>query len=267
MTYLEDVLRDLTAEADEVDRLVAGLEPEQWARPTPAPGWTVADQVAHLDFIFRIAGAAAADPAAFEAIAARAKNGFDAAVNAALGEYAGLSPDDLVSRWRAQRASTIAALGAVPEDATVPWLVNPLPPAVLACAGFMEVFAHGQDIADAVGARFERTDRIRHLCLFAVLTRDFGYQARGLTPPDVQFRYELTAPSGEVWEFGPADAEQRVVGSAADFCLLVTRRRHRDDLDVSAVGADADQWLDIAQAYRGPAGAGRTPGQFAVLQH
>jgi hypothetical protein len=32
-----------------------------------------------------------------------------------------------------------------------------------------------------------------------------------------------------------------------------------------ATGADADQWLDIAQAYRGPAGEGRRPGQFADL--
>jgi hypothetical protein len=54
-----------------------------------------------------------------------------------------------------------------------------------------------------------------------------------------------------------------VSGPAEDFCLLVTRRRHRKDLSVVASGAEAERWLDIAQAYRGPAGAGRTPGQFA----
>lgn len=259
---LDEVVKDLAAEGDEVDRLVADLSPEQWALPTPAPGWTVANQIAHLAFIFRLAGAAAADPPAFQAMAAKAKDGFDAAVNAALADYANDTPEQLLARWRAQRASTVEALAAVPPDSTVPWLVNPLPPAVLACAGIMELFAHGQDIADALGVRLERTDRIRHLCGFAMLTRDFGYQARGLTPPDVPFKFELTAPSGELWEFGPADAEQRVIGPAIDFCLLVTRRRHRDDLAVTAVGAEADRWLDIAQAYRGPAGPGRTPGQF-----
>lgn len=60
--------------------------------------------------------------------------------------------------------------------------------------------------------------------------------------------------------FGPEDAGQRVTGPLLDFCLLVTRRAHRDDLAVRAVGADADQWLDIAQAFAGPPGPGRAPG-------
>jgi uncharacterized protein (TIGR03084 family) len=108
------------------------------------------------------------------------------------------------------------------------------------------------------------TDRLGHLVAFAVRTWDFGYQARGLATPEVELRFEMTAPSGTVWQFGPADAPQRITGPAADFCLLVTRRRHRDDLALRASGADADAWLDIAQAYRGPAGAGRAPGQFAT---
>jgi len=116
--------------------------------------------------------------------------------------------------------------------------------------------------ADALGVARERTDRLWHVAWFATLTWDFGYQSRRLVPPEVQFRYELTAPSGAIWEFGPADAEQRITGPAEDFCLLVTRRRHREDLRIEAFGADADQWLDIAQAYRGPAGAGRQPNQF-----
>ena len=32
---------------------------------------------------------------------------------------------------------------------------------------------------------------------------------------------------------------------------------HRDDTDLVADGADADRWLDIAQAFAGPPGAGR----------
>jgi uncharacterized protein (TIGR03084 family) len=134
---------------------------------------------------------------------------------------------------------------------------------VLAAAGIMELFGHGQDVRDALGVERVYTDRIGHLAWFATRVWDFGYQARGLTPPDVQFRYELTAPSGARWDFGPADAAQRIEGPAADFCLLVTRRRHRDDLAVKASGEDAEAWLDLAQAYRGPAGPGRRPGQFA----
>lgn len=265
MTDLQQVIADLTAEAEEVDRMVADLEPYQWELPTPAPGWTIADQVAHLAFIFRIAGMAAAEPEAFKALAAEAGKDFNGAVNAALAGYRGGTHEELLARWRSERDAGIAALAAVPPGQVVPWLVNPLPPAILCCAGIMELFAHGQDIADTLGVRRAPTDRLVHLVGFAVLTRDFGYQSRGLTPPSTEFRYEITLPSGTPWKFGPADSAQRVEGPAADFCLLVTRRRHRDDLAVTATGAEADAWLDIAQAYRGPAGPGRTPGQFADL--
>ncbi len=258
MSDLSQVFDDLAAEGDAIDALIADLAPEQWNLPTPAPGWTVANQVAHLAFIFHLAGAAAGDTEEFAAIVERASKGFDAAVNAAIDEYMD-APKELLARWRSERAATVKALSALPPDQIVPWLVRPIPAFVLACAGIMELFGHGQDIADALGVRREYTDRIQHLVGFAILVWDFGYESNGLTPPDAQFRFELTAPSGEVWAFGPEDAEQKVSGPAADFCLLVTRRRHRDDLAVVAEGADADKWLDIAQAYRGPAGEGRKP--------
>ncbi|GGZ48880.1 wyosine base formation [Streptomyces inusitatus] len=265
MNDSRDVLDDLTAAGDEIDRLVAELDERQWDTPTPAPGWTIKHQIAHLAFIFRLAGAAAGAPEAFKAAAAAAAEDFDGAVNAALAGYLDKPAATVLDIWREERAKAGAALAAVPAGALVPWLVNPLPAPVLACAGIMELFGHGQDVADALGIRREPTDGIRHLVGFATLTRDFGYQARGLTPPSEPFRFELTGPSGALWEFGPADAEQRITGSAHDFCLLATRRRHRADLELSATGAEADRYLDIAQAYRGPAGPGRTPGQFAHL--
>ncbi|GIH66840.1 TIGR03084 family metal-binding protein [Microbispora siamensis] len=263
MTQLETVLKDLATEGEKLDRLVSGLDADQWRLPTPAPGWTIRDQIAHLTFVFRLAATAASDAAAFEAMTAPAKGNFDAAVNAALKDYENDTPEVLLARWRAERERVTGALAAVPAGQNVPWLVNPLPPVVLASAGIMEQFAHGQDVADTLGVDLGWSEGLPHLVVFAVLTRDFGYLSRGLTPPAEEFRFEITAPSGEVWAYGPEDARQRVSGPALDFCLLVTRRRHRADLAVTAVGEEAERWLDIAQAYRGPAGAGRTPGQFA----
>jgi uncharacterized protein (TIGR03084 family) len=264
MSDLEHVFDDLAAETAEVDRMVAEIDDRQWELDTPAPGWTIAHQIAHLSFVFTMAGTAASDPDGFKAMIAQVDD-FDGAINAALAGYLPTPPQDLLARWRTETSGAVEALAALPAGQIVPWLVRPLPATILACAGIMELFGHGQDIADALQIRREYTDRIKHLAGFAALTWDFGYQARGLTPPDVQFRYELTAPSGELWEFGPADSTQKITGPAVDFCLLVTRRRHRDDLAITATGAHADHWLDIAQAYRGPAGPGRAPGQFAHL--
>jgi uncharacterized protein (TIGR03084 family) len=262
MTLPTDVYADLSAEGEALDGLVAGLDAAQWALPTPAPGWTITHQIAHLSSVARLAGMAASDPETFQKMAAGAEADFDAAVQALLSPYLGLQPAVLLTRWRSERAAATSAVAALPPDRMVPWVARSIPAGVLACAGLMELFAHGQDIADAIGAHRDYDDRIRHLVGFAVRNRDFGYLVRGRTPPAEPFGFELTAPSGALWEFGPTGAQQRVTGPAVDFCLLVTRRRHRDDLALTAVGTEASQWLDIAQAYRGSPGTGRSPGQF-----
>jgi uncharacterized protein (TIGR03084 family) len=138
-------------------------------------------------------------------------------------------------------------------------------PTSMATARLMETWAHGQDVADALGAEHAVTDRIRHVAHIGVRARDFAYRVRGLEPPAGEFRVELTGPGGDVWTWGPDDAPQRVTGPALDFALVVTQRRHRSDLALVAEGADADHWLDIAQAFAGPPGEGRRPGQFGEL--
>ncbi|MFE2209071.1 MULTISPECIES: TIGR03084 family metal-binding protein [Streptomyces] len=263
MMTANDVLKDLAAEIEETARLVEGLDEQSWHTATPATGWSVADQIAHLTFIFHLAGTAASDHEGFARIAEAAAGDFDGAVNSALQQFNGFPPGQLLGRFRALGRQSVESLAAVPEGEVVPWLVNPLPPAVLAAAGIMEIFGHGQDIADALGVRREPSERLRHLVFFIFLTRDFGYLSRGLTPPAEPFRIEATAPNGEVWAYGPEDAANRITGPAEDLCLLATRRRHRDDLAVVATGEEAERWLDLAQAYRGPAGEGRAPGQFA----
>jgi uncharacterized protein (TIGR03084 family) len=263
MAAVDEVLADLGAEGDDLDDLVAGLDEDQWRIVTPAPGWTIAHQIGHLADTDEIAILAATNPAAFEARKAELTADFDAVVQARAAGYAAERPEDLLARWRKARARQLAALAAVPAGEKVPWMATPVAPATLATTRMMELFGHGQDILDALGIRRRPTDRIIHVAWLGVRTRDFTFTARGLTPPAEEFRVELAAPDGQQWTWGPATAAQAVSGPAMDFCLLVTQRRHRDDLAITARGADADRWLSIAQAYVGPPGAGREPGQFA----
>lgn len=263
MQEKNDVVSALAAAGDEFDALVAGLGDAQWSLPTPAPGWTVAHQVAHIAATFRLAALAAGNPGAFQDVTSRLSPDFEANVEHALAEYLAELPGVLLSRWRSERAAVENALRALPPDRIVPWLVRPIPAGVLAAAGMTELFAHGQDVADALGVERTHTDRIAPIVTFVVRTWDFGYLARGEQPPTVTFRFELTAPSGQRWEFGPADSRQRITGPAVDLCLLATRRRHQADLAVVASGSEAERWLEIAQAYRGSPGQGRRPGQFS----
>jgi uncharacterized protein (TIGR03084 family) len=93
-----------------------------------------------------------------------------------------------------------------------------------------------------------------------IRARDFAFGVNDRTAPAEPFRIELTAPDGSAWVWGPENAAQRVSGTALDFCLRATQRRHRADLGLVATGAHADEWLDIAQAFAGPPGRGREPG-------
>jgi enediyne biosynthesis protein E11 len=261
---VDEALADLEAEGDDLDALLTGLDPEQWQTPTPSPGWTIAHQVGHLAASDDFTVTAVRDPDAHAARKAEFAAGFESAMDEAAERYAAGAPSELLESWRAGRAAVISALASVPAGERVPWVVVPLSPAAVATTRLMELVGHGQDIRDAVGARWTPTDRIRHVAWLGVRTRDFAMSNSGLVPPAEEFRVELTAPSGALWAWGPEDAAQRVTGPAADFCLLVTRRRHRTDLTLRAEGAQADSWLDVAQAYAGPPSAGRRPGQFAA---
>lgn len=257
------VLDDLRAESEALDTLVAGLVLEGWAIPTPAPGWTVAHQIAHLAWTDDAALASATDPEGFARMVERALAAPDTFVDEGARAGAQLPPGELLDRWRAGRAALQAALRAAPPGARLNWYGPAMSVASMATGRLMETWAHGQDVADALGVRREPTDRLRHVTRIGVRARNYAYLVHGRTPPEEEFRVELTAPDGSAWNYGPKDARERVTGPALDFALLVTQRRHRDDLAVKAEGADADGWLDIAQSFAGPAGTGRTPGQFA----
>jgi len=145
----------------------------------------------------------------------------------------------------------------VPDGRKLLWFGPPMSAPSMATARLMETWAHGLDVADALGVEVAPSDRLKSIAHLGVRTRDFAFTVHGLTPPAEPFRVELRAPDGSVWAWGPEEAAQRVTGSAYDFCCLVTQRRPRAELDVEADGPDAQKWLSIAQAFAGPPGVGR----------
>lgn len=259
MTDVSALLADLAAEGDDLDLLVAGLEADGWALATPADGWTIAHQVSHLAWTDRLAIIAATDARAFGEVLAQATADPQGPVEEGAAEGAGEDPSRLLERWRAGRQRVVEALTAVPAGTKLPWFGPPMGAASMATARLMETWAHGQDVADALGVERAPKHRLRHVAHIGVRTRDFAFRTHRLTPPAAEFRVTLSGPAGEQWSWGPADAAQSVTGPALDFCLLVTQRRHRADLDLTVTGPDAERWLEIAQAFAGPPGAGRPP--------
>jgi uncharacterized protein (TIGR03084 family) len=253
------VIDDLHEESRELDALVAGLGDGLWAAPTPAPGWSVAHQIAHLAWTDRAALAAIGDQEAFDAEVQQALADTDGYMDAQAAAGAGKPPAQVLAAWREGRAALEAALREVPRGTKIPWFGPPMSAASMATARLMETWAHGQDVADALGVERRPTRRLRHVARLGARTRDFAFLMNGLPVPREEFRLELAFPDGEPWTSGPPDAAQRVTGWGPDFCLLVTRRAHRADLDLRADGPDADRWLDVAQCFAGPPGGGREP--------
>ena len=254
---LTQVLADLAAEGDRLDALVGDLDDAGWRTPTPAPGWDVATQVAHLLWTDEVAVKAATDKQAWDEVVLGAiadPEGFVDQEAAAIARE-----DGLLERWRAARTRLHATLTAYPQGEKMPWFGPPMSAASMATARLMETWAHSLDVHEGLGAPVEDTDRIRHVAHLGVRTRNFAFAVHGLDAPTEEFRIDLVSPSDDVWSWGPEDAAQTLTGSAGDFCRLVTQRINRADTDLVATGSDVDRWLDIAQAFAGRPGEGRSP--------
>ena len=261
------VLDDLVAEQGALDDVVAELAAEQWALPTPSPRWSIADQIGHLTFFDTTAALAITDPDGFAAHRAQLIADFadELAVDeATLGAFRRLSPADQLAEWRHRRDELEAAGRTLADDSRVEWYGPSMGAKSFLTARLMEVWAHGQDICDTVGARREPTDRLRHIAQLGVITRGWSYLVRGETKPDDEVRVELSAPSGTVWTWGPDDAPASVTGPAEEFCLVVTQRRHVDDTSLTLHGDAAREWMLKAQAFAGGPTTGPTPQSDAI---
>ena len=254
---IDAVLADWAAEGDRLAALVAGLDETGWRTMTPAEGWDIATTIAHLATTDRAAVAAAANGEDWARQLADASADPDGFTDAAAKVEANRDGGAILRRWHATRAELADVLRSLPRDHKLPWFGPPMSPTSMATARLMETWAHGVDVADALGTETVPTERLRHIAHLGCRTRDFAYRLNGLPVPGAEFRVELTAPYGGTWAWGPEDAGQRISGPALDFCLLVTQRRHRDDLELITGGVDADRWLEIAQAFAGPNRGGR----------
>ena len=259
----ESVMRQAEVLADlrlERQGLVDAVRDADLDLETPADGWSIHDTVSHLWSTDEAALAALVEPEFFrDTILANAiadPNGF---VDASVDDRRGLGKSELLASWDATFAALLTALDQADPAAKVLWFGPPMNPTSFATARVMEYWAHGQDIFDTLGAtRDSAAGTLRHICHLGFRTRGFAYLIRGLTPPEVEVGVRLGLPDGSVYQAG-SDGPELITGSAEDFCLVVTQRRHPADTDLVAEGKAAEEWLAIAQCFAGPPGKGRDP--------
>ncbi|WP_166969071.1 TIGR03084 family metal-binding protein [Brevibacterium atlanticum] len=263
---VEELCSDLVLEQDRLREVLVGLAEADWTLPTPAVNWTIHDQIAHLahfDFITRLA---ISRPDRFVAVR---ETMVDLQTYVDLIGPANLSRtgEDMQRWWSEESSKLIDAIATADPERRVPWFGPQMSLPSKITARIMETWAHGQDIRDALGVTSSSSPNLVHVARIGALALPNSFAVRGMDVPTAAVRVELDADDGTVWSAGPEHAAEKVTGPLEDFCLVVTQRRHVADTALQTDGSTASTWMEIAQAFAGPPGPGRAPGQFAAPTH
>lgn len=265
---MRDLCADLLAEYRDLAALCATLTPAQWHEPTAFYDWSAWDEVAHLAYFDETGLQAATDAPAFARGAAElnrlmAQGGQISAV--AREHFGTLDGTALLRRWRDLYEALAGALAELDAKARLPWYGPPMSARSFATARLMETWAHGQDVWDVLRRERPATPRLKHIAHLGVTTFKWTFQNRGRDAPAILPHVDLEAPDGSRWTWNEPSAEHFVRGTAADFCLLVTQRRHVDDTALQCSAGPAHDWLLIAQCFAGPPADGPAPGVRRVV--
>jgi uncharacterized protein (TIGR03084 family) len=255
MTVLQQIV-DLRAEADEFDRLLAGLTDDDWRRATLFKSWTANDIVQHLHMGDLMGLASATDEAAFAALRAdiQAKRATGLSrVEETRQRLVGLAGAALCARWRKTLDELCDALAAKPHDARLKWAGPDMGVRMFTTARQMEVWSHSQAIYDVMGReRPAPSARLRNIAEIGMRTFGWTYRVRNLPVPSTVPRVCLKAPNGETWEWNAECVTDSVSGDAVAFCRVVTQTRNIADTTLVVEGDVAKHWMSIAQCFAGP---------------
>jgi uncharacterized protein (TIGR03084 family) len=262
---MKQICNDLAMEQQELDAVVANLDEAGWKTMTPADGWDIKEQIRHLAYFENRANLAASNPEAFKQWLEEMQQNPNEMTRHMDTTGKDLTAAGMLKWWREERAALLEVLTKMDRKTRLPWYGPALSAMSFATARLMETWAHGQDIVDALGIRRKPTERLRHIAHLGVSTFGWSYINRKMEVPGTPVRVELIGPSGDIWSWGPEQAQDMVKGPAEDFCLVVVQRRHVADTDLIVNGKTAQQWMSIAQVYAGQPTEGRKPGKF--LKH
>jgi uncharacterized protein (TIGR03084 family) len=270
MTTLPGLLDDLDSEYGDLRAVVEGLSDAdlRWDLATPAAGWAVRDQISHLAYFDDAGRMAMVDPNAFALSVDKVLAATGDPMDVHLARGRAMGGDELLSWWDGAHRAMVDAFAVADPAARLPWYGPPMGTLSFISARLMETWAHGQDICDALGVDRMPTARLQHIAHLGVRARPFSYLVRGKDAPPGRIDVVVTAPDGAGWQWsiGESTGESigggqlaTVSGSALDFCLVVTQRRNVADTDLDVIGALAEDWISVAQAFAGPPGPGRPP--------
>lgn len=229
---------DLRAQYETLRRILDGITDRELDLATPAAGWRIRHQIAHLADTEEVAAdTVRCGPRAFAA-AIRPFDSAEAFTAAGVARASGKSLTELVDWLTRTQDATVDSLARVPPDARIPWGFG-LSPRTFCQARIMETWAHTWDICQALGRPMPWTAPVRHVAELGHATLPFALRtARVASPAGRTLRLELDGGELGRWRIGPAEATDVIHGPASAWVRVATRRA--DPGDRAALRADGE---------------------------
>ena len=246
---MEEILADLASQHVQLDGVLAGLDEEDWFRPSACEGWNVADVVVHITQTDEGAVASLEGRLPEGGLAGGGSPDVDDWAERMVVAARGTRGAEVLERWRSTGAALRAALaGADPSD-RVPWVAGRLSVRTLATTRLAECWIHTGDVDAAFGRPREASPRLRHIARLAWRTLPYAFERAGrqLAGP---VAFELRGPDGERWDLVPPEEPRTVIrGDALDLCLVAARRVDPAATRLRATGPDGAAVLELVRTY------------------
>lgn len=263
MQQAHDFQQECRALAD----LLASKPGSDFQRKTLFKDWTINDVIGHLHMFNVAARLALQDEAKFSDFIAPVVTDLKQGKSILASQYVwldGLEGLGLFEAWRSECEATSDAYSNSDPKQRIKWVGPDMSARSSITARQMETWAHGQEVFDCFGERRIDKDRIKNIAHLGVSTFGWTFINRKEDVPDPAPYVVLTAPSGEIWEWNTPQDDNRVSGSATEFCQIVTQTRNVADTDVQTTGETAQRWMAVAQCFAGDPNDPPRPGQRHV---
>lgn len=258
-----DQVQDFRDECGSLFGVLEPLDDSVFETETQFKNWTLHEIVAHLHIFNWAADASIHTPEEFDHLMAEMRAKMAGGQN--LREYTddwlgGKRNRAVLELWRDFYPGMCDRLVGIDPKKRVKWAGPPMSVRSSITARQMETWAHGQEVWDALGLDRVDGDRIKNVAFLGMNTFGWTYSVRGLEVPSEVPYVRLTAPSGARWEWNDPALENRVQGSATEFCQVVTQVRNIADTGLQTTGPIATEWMAMAQCFAGPPETPPAPG-------
>lgn len=260
---LVTVIDDLRAEGDELYRFLSALKESDWTRVTSFKNWTINDVVQHLYFGDFMGVTSHKSGAAFLAFMKEVQGSGLPLVEFTRSWLSGTHGSEMLAFWYRHFGEMCDRFAASDPTLRLTWAGPDMGLKMFATARLMETWAHAWEIYDVLGVTRKHSDRIRHVATIGVKTYGWTFANRKLELPGPPPYVKLSAPSGATWEWNVPQGDNVVIGTAVEFCQVVTQVRNITDTQLQVKGDAATAWMAIAQCFAGPPEEPPAPGSRA----